>query len=93
VDKTGKSGGQDNLERENEYASSFPLFVHFFLILWFYSCTHSYKNDEELIVQNDSIGGHINIITGKYAKFFCFLYRRHFLAIVTCILVLSCGLF
>jgi hypothetical protein len=49
------------------------------------------KNDEEMIVQNDSMGGHINIITGKYAKFF--LYRRHFLAIVTCNLVLSWGLF
>jgi hypothetical protein len=53
-----------------------------FLILWFYSCTHSYKNDKEMIVQNDSIGGHINIITGKYAGFFvppplpsyCYMY-------------------
>jgi hypothetical protein len=25
-----------------------------------------------MIIQNDSIGGHINIITGKYAKFFLF---------------------
>jgi hypothetical protein len=40
--------------------------VGFFLILWFYSCTHSYKNDKELIDQNDSIGGHINIITGRF---------------------------
>jgi hypothetical protein len=46
-----------------------------------------------MIVLNDSIGGHIHIINGKYAKSFCFLYRHHFLAIVTCILVLSCGLF
>jgi hypothetical protein len=60
-----------------------------YLILWFYSCTHSYKNDEKKIVLNDSIGGHIHIINGKYAKYFCFLYRHHFLAIVTCILVLS----
>jgi hypothetical protein len=40
------------------------------------------QNDEEMIVQNDSIGGHINIITGKYAGFFvppplpsyCYMY-------------------
>jgi hypothetical protein len=40
------------------------------------------RNDEEMIVQNDSIGGHINIITGKYAGFFvppplpsyCYMY-------------------
>jgi uncharacterized membrane protein YozB (DUF420 family) len=74
---------------------SYSVFGFFlvFLILWFYSCTHSYKNDEKKIVLNDSIGGHIHIINGKYAKSFCFLYRHHFLAIVTCILVLSYGLF
>jgi hypothetical protein len=58
---------------------------YIFLILWFYSCTHNYKNDKELIVQNDSIGGHINIITGKYA-WFLFLCRHRFLAIVTCVI-------
>jgi hypothetical protein len=53
-----------------------------FLILSFYSCTHTYKNDEEMIVQNDNIGGHINIITGKYSGFsvppplpsYCYMY-------------------
>jgi hypothetical protein len=43
------------------------------------------------IVLNDSIGGHIHIIHGKFTKSFCFLYRHHFLAIVICNLVLSYG--
>jgi hypothetical protein len=36
-------------------------------------------NDKELVIQNDSIGGHIHIIT-SLGTTFGFLCRRHFLA-------------
>jgi hypothetical protein len=47
-------------------------------------------NDKELVIQNDSIGGHIHIITslGTAHGFLC---RRHFLANVLSVLVRSYG--
>jgi hypothetical protein len=54
----------------------------FFESYGFIQCTHNYRNNEKMIVQNDSMGGHRNIITGKYAGFFvppplpsyCYMY-------------------
>jgi hypothetical protein len=42
-------------------------------------------NDKELVIRNDSIGGHIHIITslGTTHGFLC---RRHFLANVLCVI-------